>query len=141
VDCGLDTLCLNSVRELFLVTSRFCSVEQNRSRPRLVVFAAAKTSLRLTKTISARKAVCVLPIYFDSICVGCGSGTPYSNISLVSSSVTSRFCSAEQNRSPPYRSSTPFGDFRKSLKRPCGVAPSEWVPNSYASPRLGIFFC
>ena len=36
-----------------------------------------------------------------------------------------------------YSSCTPFGDFRKSLKRSCGVAPSEWVP--LATPHLPLF--
>ncbi len=37
---------------------------------------------------------------------------------------------------PPYRSSTPFGSFRKNLKRSCATVPSEWVPITSAHARI-----
>jgi hypothetical protein len=54
------------------------------------------------------------------------------------SRVTEFLCTrcSQTKCSPPYRSCTPFGDFRKSLKRSCGIAALEWVPRSDTSPRL-----
>ena len=66
-DYASDNFCLSIVRGLFSVTSRFRSVERNRSRPRLAASRARSASLRPTKTGCARFACCPLLFYFMRI--------------------------------------------------------------------------
>lgn len=54
-----------------LVTNSFLAVARKLSRSRLAVTPAGATSLRLTKTSSARNAGCVLPTYALSLCGLC----------------------------------------------------------------------